>query len=80
VTVRPRGNSAALQADLWDGTGSVTLVWLGRRNIPGIEPGRKILVRGRVANIRGVRTMFNPAYELVPPTSPDSTGSPVVNR
>jgi amino acid transporter len=80
VTMRPRGNSPALQADLWDGTGSVTLVWLGRRNIPGVEPGRKILVRGRVANIRGVRTMFNPSYELGPPTSPDSTESPTVNR
>jgi hypothetical protein len=41
VTVRPRGNSPALQADLWDGTGNLTLVWLGRRDIPGIAPGAR---------------------------------------
>src|SRR5262249_7379928 len=43
VTARPRGSSPALHADLWDGSGSVTLVWLGRREIPGIEPGRKMV-------------------------------------
>ena len=80
VTVRPRGNSPALQADLWDGTGSLTLVWLGRRDIPGVEPGRKIVVRGRVAQIRGARTMFNPTYELGPPSGSDPAGSATVNR
>src|SRR5262249_42372646 len=80
VTVRPRGNSPALQADLWDGTGSLTLVWLGRRDIPGIEPGRKILVRGRVAQIRGARTIFNPVYELGPSAGSDPDGPATVNR
>ncbi len=80
VTARPLGSSPAVQADLWDGTGSITLVWLGRGSIPGVEPGRKILVRGRVTQIRGVRTIFNPDYELGPPTRPDSAGSPSVNR
>jgi hypothetical protein len=67
VTNRPRGNSAAVQADLWDGSGSVTLVWLGRHQIPGVEPGRRIVVKGRIATIRGAQTIFNPAYELSPP-------------
>jgi hypothetical protein len=67
VTVRPRGNSPALQAELWDGSGSVTIVWLGRRSIPGIEPGRHLKVRGRVSSHRGARTIFNPGYELRPP-------------
>jgi amino acid transporter len=66
VTVRPRGNSPAVQADMWDGSGSITLVWLGRRHIPGIEPGRHLVVKGRIANLRGARTMFNPSYELRP--------------
>jgi hypothetical protein len=72
VTQRPRGPSLTMQADLWDGTGHVTLVWLGRRSIPGIEPGRRILVRGRVAHIKGERTIFNPAYELQPSASAES--------
>jgi len=67
VTVRPRGSSPALHAELWDGSGSISLVWLGRRHIPGIEPGRHLMVRGRVAQHRGARTIFNPVYELRPP-------------
>jgi hypothetical protein len=67
VTVRPRGSSPALHAELWDGSGSISLVWLGRRNIPGIEPGRHLTVRGRVAQHRGARTIFNLTYELRPP-------------
>jgi len=79
VTVRPRGNSPSLQAELWDGSGSITLVWLGRRNIPGIEPGRHLKVRGRVASHRGARTIFNPSYELRPPGG-ETAESASVNR
>jgi amino acid transporter len=64
VTLRPRGTSLTMEADLWDGTGNVTLVWLGRRDIPGISPGRRIVVHGRVARINGELTMYNPVYEL----------------
>jgi amino acid transporter len=67
VTLRPRGPSLTMEADLWDGTGNITLVWLGRRDIPGIEPGRRILVHGRLATIKGEPTIFNPQYELRPP-------------
>jgi hypothetical protein len=66
VTLRPRGPSLTMEADLWDGTGNITLVWLGRRDIPGIEPGRRILVHGRLADIKGEPTIFNPQYELRP--------------
>jgi len=66
VTLRPRGNSLTMEADLWDGTGSINLVWLGRRNIPGIQPGRRIVVHGRLATIKGEATMYNPSYELRP--------------
>jgi amino acid transporter len=64
VTLRPRGTSLTMEADLWDGTGTITLVWLGRRHIPGIQPGRRLVVHGRVAEIKGERTIFNPIYEL----------------
>jgi amino acid transporter len=79
VTVRPRGSSPSLQADLWDGSGSLTLVWLGRREIPGIEPGRHLEVRGRIAQHRGTRTIFNPVYELRPPGG-DTAEPAHVNR
>src|SRR5512146_1604364 len=40
VTLRPRGGVPALEAELYDGTGTITVVWLGRRRISGISPGR----------------------------------------
>jgi amino acid transporter len=66
VTIRPRGGSLTMQAELWDGTGRVLLVWLGRRDIAGIEPGRKIVVRGRLTSMKGERAIYNPSYELQP--------------
>ncbi len=46
VTLRPRGGVPALEAELYDGSGSINLVWLGRRRIGGISPGRAIRVGG----------------------------------
>lgn len=64
VTLRPRGGVPALEAELFDGSGLVTLIWLGRRRITGIEPGRSIRVEGRVGMQEQRRVMFNPRYEL----------------
>ncbi|WP_239456395.1 OB-fold nucleic acid binding domain-containing protein [Nocardioides solisilvae] len=66
VTLRPRGGVPALEADLEDGTDVVTLVWLGRRRIIGIEPGRSLSAAGRIGVHEGRRIMYNPRYELVP--------------
>jgi hypothetical protein len=66
VTLRPRGGVPALESDLNDGTGVVTIVWLGRRRIAGIEPGRKLSVVGRIGVHDGRRIMYNPRYELMP--------------
>src|ERR1700729_3910427 len=74
VTLRPRGPSLTMEADLWDGTRHVTLVWLGRRNIPGVQPGRRIIVPGRVARIKGERTIYNPLSELQP-SATDTAGA-----
>jgi hypothetical protein len=64
VTLRPRGGVPALEAELYDGSGLITLVWLGRRRIAGIEPGRAVKVVGRVGIHERRRIMFNPKYEL----------------
>lgn len=66
VTMRPRGGAPALEAELFDGTDVVTIVWLGRREINGIAPGVSLEVKGRIARYEGVRTIFNPRYELIP--------------
>jgi hypothetical protein len=64
VTFRPRAGVPALEAELWDGTGAVTVIWLGRRQIPGIDPGRTIKLRGRITTLHGHRAIYNPIYEL----------------
>lgn len=64
VVYTPSEHVPSLSAELYDGSGSVQLVWLGRRRIPGIEPGRRLKVQGRIAERDGERTIFNPWYEL----------------
>ncbi len=66
MTIRPRSTVPALEIELYDGSGSVSVVWLGRRRIPGIDPGRKITVRGRLTCNTARPTIYNPRYELKP--------------
>src|ERR671927_269221 len=42
VVYTPRTNLPTLEAELYDGSDLITLVWLGRRSIAGIEPGRAV--------------------------------------
>lgn len=64
VVYTPRTNLPTLEADLYDGSDVVTLVWLGRRQIAGIEPGRGITARGRLAVRDDRKVIYNPYYEL----------------
>ena len=66
VTLRPRGGVPALEAELDDGSGVITVVWLGRRRITGVDPGRSVTVAGCIGRQSGVPIMFNPRYELRP--------------
>ncbi|WP_187645875.1 OB-fold nucleic acid binding domain-containing protein [Actinoplanes teichomyceticus] len=67
VAYTPRTNLPTLEADLWDGSDVVTLVFLGRRSIAGIEPGRQLTARGRVAIRDDRKVIYNPYYELEAP-------------
>lgn len=64
VILRPRQGVPALEAELYDGSASVDLVWLGRRQIAGIEPGRRVRVEGLVCQMGGRPMIYNPRYEL----------------
>ena len=65
LTIAPRAGHPALEVELRDGSGEVTLVWLGRRQIPGIDPGQMIKVSGRISCQDGRRLMYNPKYEIL---------------
>jgi RecJ-like exonuclease len=67
VVYTPRTTLPTLEADLYDGSDMVRLVWLGRRHIAGIEPGRAVRVHGRIAVRDGRKVIYNPHYELEAP-------------
>lgn len=64
LILRPEVTVPALEADLFDGSGHISLVWLGRRKIRGIHPGISMSVTGRLVRINGQLTMFNPNYSI----------------
>jgi RecJ-like exonuclease len=64
VVYTPKETVPTLEAELFDGTATLALVWLGRRRIAGIEPGRRIVARGRVGVHNGRLAIYNPWYEL----------------
>lgn len=66
VSLRPRATVPALVAEVFDGSTTVQLVWLGRRSIPGIDPGRYLKATGLVCRPAGAPVIYNPAYELLP--------------
>ncbi|MFC3491377.1 OB-fold nucleic acid binding domain-containing protein [Glycomyces rhizosphaerae] len=67
VVLRTDGRSPSVEAELFDGTGQVALVWMGRRRIVGLEAGTRLVARGRVAQLSDGRlVVYNPTYELRP--------------
>jgi hypothetical protein len=64
VRIVPRAGADALEATVQDGRGVLTAVFLGRRKIPGLSPGRRVMLEGVVSVVRGERLMYNPVYTL----------------
>ncbi|WP_368502435.1 nucleotide-binding protein [Actinomyces sp.] len=65
VTYRPAAVKPVLVGRLDDGTGSVDLVWIGRRAIAGITPGIRLRAEGTVVAERVRPCIYNPLYEIL---------------
>jgi hypothetical protein len=66
VRIVPRAGAPALEVTITDGRSTATAVFLGRKKIGGITPGRHLVVEG-VAGQHGKRVLiFNPLYTLLP--------------
>jgi hypothetical protein len=67
LRIVPRAGSPSLEATITDGSGSLVLVWTGRRKIAGISPGKRLVVSGRASATgpHGRPMIFNPRYELL---------------
>lgn len=55
----------SLEAQLFDETGGVRLLFMGRTSIPGIEPGTWVRASGTVGEYKGHLALANPTYELI---------------
>lgn len=65
VRIVPRAGAPALEVTFSDGAGSATAVFLGRRKIAGMTPGRRIAVEGMVAAEGRRLVLYNPGYTFL---------------
>ncbi len=56
----------ALEAVVAAESGPLSVVWMGRRSLGGVRPGRCLTVSGTVGQVDGRPVVFNPRYELLP--------------
>jgi RecG-like helicase len=68
ISLVPGESSDSLEALLTDGTGEVTGVWTGRRSIPGMQLGTRMIVTGVLTKSPNPRRMVNPAFEFAGPS------------
>jgi hypothetical protein len=66
LRVQPHGGVASLECTLVDETGGIALIFLGRRDIPGIKVGAQIVVEGTAGEDHGRLAILNPTYEFLP--------------
>jgi amino acid transporter len=65
LRVRPLADVPSLECVLIDDTGSVSVVFHGRREIPGITIGTRLRVTGTAIDHHGRLAILNPTYALV---------------
>jgi RecG-like helicase len=66
VRMVPRAGAPALEVTISDGRGSATAVFLGRRKIAGVMPGRRMVIEGMAGRSANRVLLFNPLYTLLP--------------
>ena len=65
IRTAPRGSAPTLEVVIWDETGGVSLQFLGRREIAGLEIGSQLRAEGMVGEDEGSMVILNPSYELL---------------
>lgn len=65
IRMAPSGSAPVINVEVWDETGGVTLQFLGRREIRGLEIGIQMRAEGMVADSEDKMSILNPSYELI---------------
>jgi hypothetical protein len=66
LRVKPTDASCMLECVIQDDTGALSVIFLGRRQIGGVEVGTWLRVEGTAAEHGGRLAIFNPRYTLTP--------------
>lgn len=66
MRARPITGVPALSVTVADDTGSVIVVWTGRRAIGGITLGRHVVIEGVGCQVGDRLEFTNPTYTLLP--------------
>jgi hypothetical protein len=54
-----------LEVEIWDSTGGISLQFIGRREIAGVDVGSTICAEGMVGEEAGSLAILNPSYEII---------------
>ncbi|MGA8463589.1 MAG: OB-fold nucleic acid binding domain-containing protein, partial [Trebonia sp.] len=71
VEIRPVEQNCVFECTVADATGELTAMFYGRTHIPGVEPGARLRLQGKVSVREDGPVMINPAYQLVARESAD---------
>ncbi len=66
LAIRPVEQNSVLAIDVFDGTSTVTALFYGRKQIPGVICGSTLRLHGTIGFKGDRAVMTNPRYELVP--------------
>ncbi len=44
---------------------SVRIIWMGQRQVPGIQAGVALRFEGMLSRVGGTPTVYNPRYEII---------------
>jgi hypothetical protein len=65
LRVHPWSGTPSLEVQLADETGSITVVWFGRRQLAGVRPGTVMTVTGTPGRHHAMTAILNPEYEII---------------
>jgi hypothetical protein len=66
MRVAPQHDAPTLELILVDDSGGLSVVFLGRRGIAGVDVGTRLLVEGTVGIHKGRLALLNPSYRILP--------------
>ncbi len=64
MTVYPQAGKETLEVEIYDGTGELTAVLMGRRKMGGVTLAAKVVVEGVIGEQHGELRMINPRLEV----------------